>query len=120
METPRQTCVRLMGALEDLGAQESVCLGTKDFDALFAVQERADPLIKYLGEHRADALAAGIEPRVEAWLALRQENARRLATEITAAKAQIDQLDANRRRLTRMAPAYGARDTKSPRWQAVG
>lgn len=120
METPSQTCVRLIGALEDLGAQEAACLGTRDFDALFQVQERADPLIKYLGEHRADAVAAGIENRIAAWLARREENARRLATEITAAKTRIDQLDANRRRLTRVAPAYGARDATSPRWQAVG
>lgn len=120
METPKQTCVRLMGALEDLGAQEAACLGTKDFDALFHVQERADPLIKFLGEHRADAVAAGIESRIAAWLARRQENARQLATEITAAKSRLDQLDANRRRLTRVAPAYGARDARSPRWQAVG
>lgn len=120
METPRQKCVRLLGALEDLAGQEAAALTRRDFACLLHAQERAAPLVRHLAEHGPAVADASLRSRVATWLARRNERDGVLAVEIDRAKAELNQLDVSERRIKSVAPAYGLGMTAPSRLNAVG
>jgi hypothetical protein len=105
METPAQQCTRLLAALKDLLAEESVLIGAQDYAAVTRIQERAAPLVERLA---ALAPAADIEARASAIsvMALRNQNLERMAAQIAAVEGALEQTREARSRLTQVAPAY--------------
>ena len=109
MDTARQRFARVVGALEDLVAQEAAALQVKDFSGVAEVQERAAPLVSFLAAHGSEistdpVLAAGIR----ALQARREETSTRLAFEITLTRDELAQTLTTERRIAQVAPAYGA------------
>ena len=107
METPAQTCSRLLTALEDLAKQEAVTLAARDFATVVKLQERAAPLVELLGTHGPAVADAALRARIAAWLAHRHETGEWLAAQIAQTKAELDKLDTSRRQASRFAPVYG-------------
>jgi len=120
METPAQLCARLLAALEDLAAQETASLQARDFAAVIHLQERAAPLVAHLAEHGPAVADDALRARIAAWLAQRRENGEWLAGQIARTKAELEKLDATRRRVTRLAPVYGRGPAVTRQLCAVG
>ena len=108
METPAQLCARLLAALEELAAQEAASLQARDFAAVVHLQERAAPLVAHLAEHGPAVADDALRARIAAWLAHRHETGEWLAEQIAHTKAELEKLDAARRRVARLRPAYGS------------
>jgi hypothetical protein len=108
METPAQTCARLLAALEDLTAQEAASLDARDFTAVVHLQERAAPLVAHLAEHGPAVADDALRARIAALLARRMRCGEWLAEQIEQTRQRLRELDAARARATRLAPAYGA------------
>lgn len=119
MRAEAKVCDRLVAALEDLAAQEAASLAAGDIATLQHLQQRADPIIARLGEYGPDA-DEGLRARIGRWLSHRRETARLLARRISGTKAALDHLDASRRRVARVGPAYGQAPETSRRLSAVG
>lgn len=109
-----------MTALEDLAHQESASLQARDFAAVVQVQERAAPLVVLLAGHGPAADDPALRERVAAFLSRRRKTGEWLAGQIVRAKAELDELEASRRRVTRWVPAYGRNREGSRRLHAVG
>ncbi len=107
METPVQKCARLVTALEDLVAQEAVCLQTRDFAAAISIQDRAAPLVEHLSLHGPNVADQALRRRVETLIARRNDTATWLATELRQTREQLLGLQASQRRVAKVAPAYG-------------
>ena len=110
----------LLGALEDLVAQEAASLASGDFAAMIDLQQRAEPLIAHLGRHGAGIVDDDFRARVGDWLARRREIAGLLAARISETRERLNQLEASRRRVARVGPAYGQGAGMSRRLSAVG
>ena len=106
MESPAQTCVRLVAALEDLAAQEAACLGTSDYATLAALQERAAPFVEFLAQHGPEVANRALKERIFALMAKRDATVMTLTGEMERAREQLGALQANQRRVARVAPAY--------------
>ena len=120
METPAQRCTRLLVALEDLAGQEAASLASGDVATLIALQQRADPLVAYLGKHGPAVADDGMRARVGALLTRRRETAVVLARRIEETRSRLKELEASRRRVARVAPAYIQGTETSRRLCAVG
>lgn len=107
METPVQTCTRLLAALEDLAGQEAASLAGRDFAAVLQLQDRSAPLVAHLAAHGPAVADATLRQRIATWLAGRQRTSASLATEIAQAKTELQQIATSRRQAARVAPAYG-------------
>lgn len=107
METPLQTAVRLLGALDELVAQEARLLRTMDFVEAVEVQERAAPLVERLCALAPDPAVAGLRPRVTALLERREQNYHFLDIQLTRLQGELRRVNEARGRLNRVAPAYG-------------
>lgn len=113
METPVQTCARLLGALEDLIGQETASLAARDFAAIRLIQQRAAPLVDYVGTH-GPAVAKthpAIRTRVTAVLARRQQNLATLGAQIAETRQRLDETRQSQVRVARIGPAYGRATT---------
>ena len=122
METPAQTCVRLLTALEDLAVQESAALEARDFATAVTIQTRAAPLVAHLAAH-GPAIAekdAAFRARVAALQARRLRSGEWLATQVARAREELVQMQASQRRVARIAPAYGQVGRKSRQLSLVG
>ena len=120
METPAQTCARLVAALEDLVDQEAATLEARDFATVVHLQERAAPLVEHLASHGTDVVDPLLRERIRALHARRQKTGEWLTTQIEQTREALRQNDESRRRATRIAPAYGQRLHTSRRLSAVG
>jgi hypothetical protein len=120
METPAQRCHRLIGALDDLAAQEAASLAADDIEAVIALQKRAAPLVQDLGERGPAVVDDVLRSRVSAWLVRRREIMDRLAVRIEEARGQLGQLNASRRRVAQVGPAYGRNEAATQRLRLVG
>ena len=121
METAAQRCVRIVSALEDLVAQESVALANRDFAAILALQERTAPLVDFLVETGPACLEQrGLQARVAALHQQRTQNSDSLATEIEHSRAELQQTQVTQRRVARIAPAYSQPAAARRQLQAVG
>ena len=120
METPVQTCSRLLAALEDLARQEATTLAARDFATVVKLQERGAPLVAHLAEHGPAVADAALRARIAAWLAHRHKTGEWLAAQIAQTKAELENLDARQRQVARLAPAYGRAAAASRQLSAVG
>jgi hypothetical protein len=121
METLAQRCTRIAVALDDLAAQEAAALAAEDFDTVVALQDRSAPLVAFLAAQageisRQPPLAAA----VAAVQARRRHSAARLAVSIERARGELDEAGAARRRIARIAPAYGRGAVAASQLCAVG
>lgn len=106
METPLQTAARLLTALEDLTAQESVLLRTLDFVDAVAIQERAAPLVDQLSALAIHPEVASLRPKVEGLVERRLKSRHFLDAQLGQLQAELRRIDEARTRLSRVAPAY--------------
>jgi hypothetical protein len=120
METAAQTCLRLIGALEELGVHEKASLAARDFPAVALVQERAAPLVAHLAEHGPSVADDELRRRIAAWLARRHEYGEWLAAQIARAKQELAEIEASERRIRRVSPAYAREVEAASRWSATG
>lgn len=113
METPLQTAVRLLGALEELVAQETHLLRTMDFVEAVDVQERAGPLVKLLCALAPDPTVAELRPRVTTLLERREQNYHFLDIQLTRLQGELRRVTEARGRLNRVATYGSARPPES-------
>ena len=106
METPLQTAARLLAALEDLTAQESVLLRTLDFVDAVAVQERAAPLVDQLTALAIHPEVISLRAKVAKLVERRLQSRHFLDTELGRLQSELRRIDEARTRLSRVAPAY--------------
>lgn len=106
METPFQTATRLLAALEDLTAQESVLLRTLDFVDAVALQERAAPLVDQLSALAIHPDVAKLKPKVTSLVDRRQQSRHFLDAQLGRLQSELRRIDEARTRLSRVAPAY--------------
>ncbi|MBI2510766.1 MAG: hypothetical protein HYV96_02200 [Opitutae bacterium] len=107
METPLQTALRLLSALEDLAGQEAVLLRSLDLVEAVQISERAAPLIEKLCALSIDPGVAALRPRVEELVAQRRRNAVLLDSHLARLQGELRRIDEARSRLARVAPVYG-------------
>jgi hypothetical protein len=120
METTAQRCTRLLGAMEDLLAQEAASLAAGDMDAVIALQQRIEPLVQDLGRRGPAVADDCLRDRVAAWLGRRREVSNLLTARVEELRQQISQLDASRRRVARVGPAYTQVGVSAQRLRLVG
>lgn len=120
METTAQRCTRILGAMEDLLAQEAASLAVGDMDAVIALQQRIEPLVQDLGRRGPAVDDAALRDRVAAWLGRRREISNQISVRVEELRRQISELDASRRRVARVGPAYAQAATSSQRLRLVG
>lgn len=106
MATTAETWVRLLGALEDLAAQEALLLRGSDFAGVLATQARAGPLIARLAT-LAETADAGVRLRVKSVLALRARSLEWLETEMSRVRDELQTMQVSSRRVAQFAPVYG-------------
>lgn len=107
MKTPAASFVRLLGALEDLAAQEDMLLATEDYAAVVRTQERAAPLVDELARLGAAAITSDLRPRLQALLERRERSQVRLAAQIAQTRDALLRTQSKQRRISQVAPAYG-------------
>jgi hypothetical protein len=120
METPAEMCARLVTALEDLAAQESICLQTRNFAAVVAIQDRAQPLVEHLTAHAADLVDPTVRARIAALIAKRNDSGAWLTAEIERTRQQLHAVEGKQRRVARIAPAYAYARSSRRQLSAVG
>jgi hypothetical protein len=122
METPAQTCLRLLAALEDLATQEAAALDARNFPAAVAIQTRAAPLVEHLAAHGPPIAEkdAAFRARVAAFHARRRQTGEWLATQVARAREELLQMQVSQRRVAQIAPAYGSGGQPARQLCAVG
>ncbi|MEO7414865.1 MAG: hypothetical protein ABIZ81_16085 [Opitutaceae bacterium] len=108
METPDQQFGRVLLALEDLVAQETLLLKTQDLAPLRSLQARIAPLVTFLVDH-ASAADGPLRQRVSALIAQRGNSEQWLAEQFERVKEELQKIQESRQRVARVAPAYGYR-----------
>jgi hypothetical protein len=98
---------RLLGALDELIAQEAGNLAERDFEAVGAVQRRAEPVIAELAALASDVDSELARARVAAVLARRQHNLDLIESQLATARTELLAVQESTSRLGRIAPAYG-------------
>ncbi len=106
METPLQTATRLLMALEDLTAQESILLRTLDYVDAVALQERAAPLVDQLSALAIHPEVAQLKGKVMSLVDRRQQSRHFLDAQLGRLQSELRRIDEARTRLSRVAPAY--------------
>jgi hypothetical protein len=122
MQTPAQRCTRIVAALEDLVAQETVALANHDYAAVLTLQERTAPLVDFIVTNGAAYVTAPeLRARLDLLQRRRGQNSASLTAEIERARTEFQETCVAQRRVASVAPAY-AKTVKatSQRLQAVG
>ena len=120
MDTPAQTCQRLLAALEDFAMQEAALVAACDFAGLAKIQQRTAPLIEHLaqlGSANADAI---FRKRVRALLARRRQTDDALTAELAKAKQELKRTHASEQRIAQIASVYGRSVAAVRQLSAVG
>ena len=120
MESPAQTCARLLVALEELVAQEAGRLEARDFAAVVRIQERAAPLIEHLAVHGREISDEAFRARVRAVLARRQRTGEWLGAQLARVREELRQTVIAQRRMAQMAPAYAGMSRPRRQLSAIG
>lgn len=120
METPGQTGVRLLAALDDLVTQEAAAVLAGDFGVLPGLQARTAAVGEKLGSLTGDPAVAAMRLPVAVLLERREQTHRQLTQRLTAVRREIERLRAVRQRVTRLGPVYGKRGAgAAPRFTAA-
>jgi hypothetical protein len=121
METPAQRCARIVGALEDLAAQEAAAIETHDFAGALTVQDRAEPLVDFIvRDAHAGVCDGAITSRISAVQMLRARTSEKLAQEMARTRNELQRMQATKSRVAQVAPAYGRSRPAAGNWQAIG
>ena len=106
--TPSEaTFVRLLVALEEFAAQESLQLAAGNVAAVRQIQERAAPVVAELVRLGRTAIPAVVHSRLVALVNRRLECQERLDRQIGQMRDALGQTQANLRRIGQIAPVYG-------------
>lgn len=120
MESPAQTCARLLAALEDLVAEEASLLADEQVAAMVVLQERMAPLVDRLVA-LATTADATVQTRVRALVARRGYVGAELAARIAHLRDELDRMAEARHTVNRIAPVYGGIPEATPRqFSAIG
>jgi len=103
-----ETAQRLLTALEELVMQETLLIRTMDFVEAVEVRERAAPLVVKLCTLAEDSHVAALQPRVNGLLDRCSQNHHFLDTQLQRLQVELDRVNAARKRLRKVAPAYRA------------
>ena len=106
METPVQTAARLLGALEELSAEETRLIRTMDFVEAVATQERSGPLVARLCQLAMEPTVQSLRPRVSALLDRCAQNHHFLDAQLERLQGELQRVTDARHRMRRVAPAY--------------
>jgi N-acetyl-gamma-glutamylphosphate reductase len=120
VDTPAQTCRRLLAALEDLAAQETSALAAADFVSLAQLSQRAAPLVEHLAEHGPAVVDPSFRTRIRALLERRRANDDALAVQVARAKAEMKRASDSQRRIAQIAAIYGRVGAAARQLSAVG
>lgn len=120
METPAKKCARLLVALEDLTTQEAGAIAARDAVALQQIQRRAEPVILYLCQHAGEVSGAWARHRVAALVERRSRALSKLSAQVEGARARLEDVHSNQRRVAVLAPMYGRPSARRVRLSAVG
>lgn len=112
METPGQTCLRLLAALESLAAEQNALVRSGQIEECLQSQQRAQTIIGRLAEllARPDVAARATEalgPRVQILHANETATLELLQSALAANQRRRRQIAAARGRLARMQASYG-------------
>ncbi len=112
METPAQTCVRLLAALESLAAEQNALVRSGQVEECLRSQQRAQTVIGRLGEllARPDVAARATEvllPRAKALHASETATLELLESSLAENQRRRRLVGAARGRLDRMHASYG-------------
>lgn len=119
-ETPAQRCARIAAALEDLARQESAALHARDFASVVVIQDRAAPLVEHLVAHEEEITSGELRARIAGILALRNQTGEKLKDSVDETREALQQMDVSQRRVSRIAPAYGAGVSRRSSLSVVG
>jgi hypothetical protein len=108
METPAQTCARLVVALEDLVACEAATVQNRDFSGALDIQERAAPLIDYLATNGSSYADSDLQKRIHALAERRRLTGELLSAQLAEVKESLQSTRASQHRVARIAPVYGS------------
>lgn len=106
MESALQSATRLLAALEELSAEETVLIRTMDFVEATAVRERAAPLVERLCTLAAEPSVQGLRARVTTVLERSEQNFHFLNAQLTRLNEELARVTEARHRLRRVAPIY--------------
>jgi len=112
METPGNTCQRLVSALEVLVAEEHCLVRSGEIQKIRAVQDRAESIISRLVELRSDPAAGPAEtdsllPRLAGLQARRASSIEVMGSRLAEMRATLSALGSARCRLAQLGTAYG-------------
>jgi len=108
METPAQTCARLVVALEDLVACEAASMQNRDFSSVLQIQERAAPVIDYLVINGSRYTDRALQKRIHALAERRRLTGELLSAQLAEVKENLQSTRASQHRVARIAPVYGS------------
>lgn len=120
METPAQTCARLLAALEDLADQEAATLEARDFAAVAAIQDRAAPLVSLLAAQANGMRDVALRARIDRLRQRRAQTGAWLHTEMARLREELQQTQVAQRTVAQVAPAYGSRAHATRQLSMVG
>lgn len=108
METPFDTAVRLITALEEMAGQEGVLLRSLDLVEAVQICERAAPLVERLCRLAQEPAVQALQPRIGDLVAQRRRNAALLDSHLARLQGELRRIDEARMRLARVTPAYAS------------
>jgi hypothetical protein len=120
MESPAQTCARLLSTLEDLVTEEAGLLAAEQVAEMVALQARMAPLVDRLVVLAPSADSA-LRGRVRALMERRAYTGAELSARIAHLRGELDRMAEARHTVHRLAPVY--REPPAPaqgRFSAVG
>ncbi len=120
METPAQTCTRLLAALEDFAAQETAVLAARDFAEFARIQRRAAPLVELLGRRGPAIADSAFRARVRGLLERRRQTDDHLGVEIARAKEELQRTRESEQRVAQISSVYGRAGATVRQLRAVG
>jgi hypothetical protein len=111
MQTPGNTCQRLVAALEILVAEEQCLVRSGEIQKIRAVQERAESVVNRLVELRRDSESASRDteallPRLAGLQARRASSIEMMGSRMAEMRATLAALDSARSRLGQLRSAY--------------
>jgi len=111
MQTPGNTCQRLVAALEILVAEEQCLVRSGEMQKIRDVQQRAESIITRLVELRRDPEVAPQEtepllPRLAGLQARRASSIEMMGSRLAEMRATLVALDSTRSRLGQLRSAY--------------
>ncbi|MEN9637336.1 MAG: hypothetical protein RL077_5740 [Verrucomicrobiota bacterium] len=121
MRSDRQSCGRLLLALEDLVAAEEAAFGASDFTTAVEIQQRTAPIVDYLARHAPAVADREFRARLDRVVHRRADRLGWLSGQITNAQEELKVMQVSQQRVARVAPAYTSSFSPvTPRLSAIG